>query len=37
MAVAATLPPDVAEAARKRARARDLDAMMNELLAELEG
>ena len=36
-AVAATLPPDVAEAARERGRARDLQATVKELLAELEG
>ena len=36
-AIAATLPLEVAEAARARGRARDLDATMKELLAELEG
>ena len=36
-AVAATLPPDVVEAARDRGRARDLEATVKELLAELEG
>lgn len=35
-AVAAALPPDVAEAARERGRARDLEATVKELLAELE-
>ena len=35
-AVAATLPPEVAQAARERGRARDLDATVKELLAELE-
>ena len=36
-AVAATLPPEVAEAARERGRARDLKATVKELLVELEG
>ena len=35
-AVAATLPPEVAETARERGRARDLDATLKELLAEFE-
>jgi tetratricopeptide (TPR) repeat protein len=35
-AVAATLPPEVVAAAQERGRARDLDATMAELLAELE-
>ena len=35
-ALAATLPPDVAEAARERGRARDLEATVKELLAEFE-
>ena len=35
-AVAAALPPEVAEAARERGRARDLDATVNGLLVELE-
>ena len=35
-AVAATLPPEVAEAARERGRARDLQATVKELLMELE-
>jgi tetratricopeptide (TPR) repeat protein len=35
-AVAATLPPEVVAAARERGRARDLEAMVAELLAELE-
>jgi hypothetical protein len=35
-AVAATLPPDVVAAAQERGRARDLDATIAELLAELE-
>ena len=35
-AVAATLPPDVAEAARERGRARDLQATVKELLVKLE-
>ena len=35
-AVAATLPPEVVAAAQKRGRARDLEAMVAELLAELE-
>ena len=34
-AVAATLPPEAVEAARERGRARDLDATVKELLAEL--
>ena len=34
-AVAATLPPEVAEAARERGRARDLEATIQELLVEL--
>ncbi len=34
---AATLPPDVVAAAQARGRARDLDATVAELLAELEG
>ena len=36
-AIASTLLPDVAEAARERGRARDLQATVKELLAELEG
>ena len=36
-AVAATLPSDVGAAARERGRARDLQATVKELLAELEG
>ena len=36
-ALAATLPPEVAEAARERGRSRDLEATVKELLAELEG
>ena len=36
-AVEATLPPDVAVAARERGRARDLWATVEELLDELEG
>jgi predicted ATPase/tetratricopeptide (TPR) repeat protein len=36
-AVAARLPAGVAEAARERGRARDLDATVRELLVELEG
>ena len=36
-ALAATLPPEVAEAARERGRARDLEATVKELLVELEG
>ena len=36
-AVAATLSPDVADAARERGRARDLESTVKELLAELEG
>ena len=36
-AVAATLPPEVAEEARKRGRARDLQVTAKELLVELEG
>jgi len=35
-AVAATLPPEVVAAAQERGRARDLDATVEELLAELE-
>ena len=35
-AVAATLPPEVAEAARKRGRARDLTATVKELLVEMD-
>ena len=35
-AIAATLPPEIAEAARERGRARDLHATVKELLAELE-
>jgi tetratricopeptide (TPR) repeat protein len=35
-AVAAALPPDVVAAAEERGRARDLEATMAELLAELE-
>ena len=35
-AVAARLPPDVVAAAQERGRARDLDATVAELLAELE-
>ena len=35
-AVAATLPPEVAEAARERGRERDLQATVKELLAEFE-
>jgi predicted ATPase len=35
-AVAASLPPEVVAAAQERGRARDLDATMAELLAELE-
>lgn len=35
-AVAATLPPEVVEAARERGRARDLKVMVQELLAEFE-
>jgi hypothetical protein len=34
-AVAATLPPDVVAAAQERGRARDLEATVAELLAEL--
>ena len=34
-AIAATLPPEVAEAARERGRARDLEETVKELLAEL--
>jgi len=34
-AVAATLPPDVVAAAQERGRARDLEATVDELLAEL--
>ena len=34
-AVAATLPPEVVAAAQERGRARDLDATVAELLAEL--
>jgi hypothetical protein len=34
-AVAATLPPDVVAAAQERGRARDLEATVEELLAEL--
>ena len=34
--IAATLPPEVAEAAWERGRARDLDATVKELLVELE-
>jgi hypothetical protein len=36
-AVAATLPPEVVAAAQERGRARDLEATVAELLAELEG
>jgi tetratricopeptide (TPR) repeat protein len=36
-AVAATLPPDVVAAAQERGRARDLEATVAELLAELGG
>ena len=36
-AIAATLPLEVAEAARERGRARDLQATVKELLVELEG
>jgi hypothetical protein len=36
-AVAATLPPDMVEAARARGQTRDLEATVAELLAELEG
>ena len=36
-AIAANLPPEVAEAARERGRARDLQATVKELLVELEG
>jgi len=36
-AVAATLPPEVVAAAQERGRARDLQATVAELLAELEG
>ena len=35
-AIAGTLPPEVAEAARERGRARDLQATVKELLAEFE-
>ncbi len=35
-AVAATLPPEVVAAAQERGRARDLEATVAELLAELE-
>jgi tetratricopeptide (TPR) repeat protein len=35
-AIAATLPPEVVTAAQERGRARDLDATVAELLAELE-
>ncbi len=35
-AVAATLPPDIVAAAQERGRARDLEATVAELLAELE-
>jgi hypothetical protein len=35
-AVAATLPPEVVAVARERGRARDLEATVAELLAELE-
>ena len=34
-AVAATMPPEVVEAARERGRARDLEETVGELLAEL--
>jgi hypothetical protein len=34
-AVAATLPPDVVAAAQERGQARDLEATVKELLAEL--
>jgi len=36
-AVAATLPPDAVAAAQERGRARDLDATVAGLLAELGG
>ena len=36
-AIAATLPPEVAEAARERGRARDLHATVKELLVKLDG
>jgi tetratricopeptide (TPR) repeat protein len=36
-AIAATLPPDVVAAAQERGRARDLEATILELVAELEG
>jgi hypothetical protein len=36
-AAAASLPPDVVAAAQERGRARDLEATVAELLAELEG
>ena len=36
-AIAATLPPEVAEAARERGHARDLDETVKELLEELAG
>ena len=35
-AAAATLPPDVVVAAQERGRAQDLEATVQELLAELE-
>ena len=35
--VAATLPPEVVAAAQERGRARDLDAIVAELLLELGG
>lgn len=35
--VAATLPPEVVSAAQERGRARDLDATVTELLAEMSG
>ena len=37
IAVAASLPPEAAEAARERGRARDLQSTVKELPKELEG
>jgi hypothetical protein len=36
-AMAGTLPPEVVAAAQERGRARDLEATVQEVLAELEG